>query len=157
MSVEIERKFLVKGNEWRQLAQAVNYKQGYISTEKEHTVRVRTIESQAYLTIKGKSVGATRLEFEYEIPLNDANELLNNLCHKPFIDKNRYKIQYKDLTWEVDEFFGENEGLILAEVELHDENQKIEIPDWIGIEVTGEPKYYNANLISNPYCNWEKI
>ena len=157
MSVEIERKFLVKGNEWRQLAQAVNYKQGYISTEKEHTVRVRTIESQAYLTIKGKSVGATRLEFEYEIPLNDANELLNNLCHKPIIDKNRYKIQYKDLTWEVDEFFGENEGLILAEVELHDENQKIEIPDWIGIEVTGEPKYYNANLISNPYCNWEKI
>ena len=157
MSVEIERKFLVKGNEWRQLAQAVNYKQGYISTEKEHTVRVRTIESQAYLTIKGKSVGATRLEFEYEIPLNDANELLNNLCHKPFIDKNRYKIQYKDLTWEVDEFFGENEGLILAEVELHDENQKIEIPDWIGIEVTGEPKYYNANLISNPYCNWKKI
>ena len=157
MSVEIERKFLVKGNEWRQLAIAVNYKQGYISTDKEHTVRIRTIESKAYLTIKGESVGIKRLEFEYEIPVDDANELLNNLCHKPIINKNRYKIQYKGLIWEVDEFLGENIGLILAEVELSDESQKINVPDWIGIEVTGDPKYYNANLISNPYCNWGKI
>ena len=157
MSVEIERKFLVKEKSWRHSVAGINYKQGYISTNKDRTVRIRIIETKAYLTIKGKTVGAKRLEFEYEIPLDDANELLNNLCTKPIISKTRYKIQYKGLIWEVDEFHGENEGLIIAEVELQHEKQKIKFPEWIGQEVTGDPKYYNANLIKKPYSKWEKI
>lgn len=157
MPIEIERKFLVKGNEWRQLAQAVKYRQGYISTDKDRTVRIRTIDSKAFITIKSKSLGSSRLEFEYEIPFTDAIELLNYLCQKPIINKNRYKIKYSNLTWEVDEFFDENEGLILAEVELQNEKQIIEIPDWIGIEVSNDPKYFNANLVSNPFCQWGKL
>lgn len=157
LAVEIERKFSVRGNNWRNMATGINIKQGYVSVEKDHTVRIRIIESKAFLTIKGKSTGAKRLEYEYEIPNKDANELLINICKKPIINKIRYKINFKGIIWEVDEFFGENKGLILAEVELEDEEQKIEIPDWIGTEVTGNPKYYNANLISNPFCNWSNI
>jgi adenylate cyclase len=156
LPLEIERKFLVKGNAWRQLVNGIHFKQGYISTHKNHTVRIRIAEKKAYLTIKGKTVGAKRLEFEYKIPIDDGKELLNNLCHKPIIDKMRYTIQYKGLIWEVDEFHGENKGLILAEVELQQEDQKVELPEWIGKEVTGNPKYYNANLVINPYSKWGK-
>jgi len=156
LSIEIERKFLVKNDSWRHLAKGTKFIQGYISTNIESTIRVRIIEEKAYLTIKGKSIGAKRLEFEYTIPVEDANEMLNNLCLKPIIDKTRYKINHKRFIWEVDEFHGENKGLILAEVELQQEDQEIEIPDWIGIEVTGYPKYYNANLVRNPYSNWGK-
>jgi CYTH domain-containing protein len=155
LSIEIERKFLVTGNAWRKLSNGIIYKQGYISTDKEHTIRIRVIETKAFLTIKGKSIGTKRIEFEYEIPFEDAVEMLNNFCLKPIIEKARYKIQYKGLTWEVDEFFGNNTGLILAEVELQHEDQKIEIPDWIGSEVTGDPKYYNVNLINHPFINWD--
>jgi CYTH domain-containing protein len=156
LAIEIERKFLIKSDEWRNSDNGTNYKQGYISTDNERTVRIRISETMAYLTIKGKSERAKRLEYEYEIPIEDAKEMLNKLSKKPIIEKVRYKVNYKGLTWEVDEFFGDNKGLILAEVELIDENQKVEIPDWIGEEVTGDPKYYNANLIQNPYKNWIK-
>lgn len=153
MGTEIERKFLVKEGAWRD-AKATRYRQGYLSTVKERTVRVRTINDKAYLTIKGLTVGASRLEFEYEIPVADAEEMLDSLCEKPLIEKNRYKVDDGTLTWEVDEFFGENEGLIVAEVELQSEDQQFTRPDWVTEEVTSDPRYYNANLIKKPYSRW---
>jgi len=156
MPKEIERKFLVKGDAWRELASGEVYRQGYLSSTKERTVRVRTAGKNGYLTIKGINVGATRREYEYTIPLKDADEMLDKLCQRPLIEKTRYRISYRGLTWEVDEFSGENKGLIIAEVELSDENQDIELPEWIGREVTGDAKYYNANLVQYPYSQWKK-
>ena len=155
MAKEIERKFLVKGDEWRSLGTGILYRQGYIPTSGKQTVRIRIIGDTGYLTIKGATVGRSRMEFEYPIPLQDAQEMLDNLCTPPLIEKKRYKIQQGDLVWEVDEFMGENEGLIIAEVELQAENQQIDLPDWIDKEVT-DPKYYNANLAKNPYRQWGK-
>lgn len=154
MGQEIERKFLVEGDAWRALAEGTRYRQGYLSTVKERTVRVRTIGDKAYLTIKGITQGIARAEFEYEIPLADANALLDDLCERPLIEKDRYKILHGGLTWEVDEFFGENAGLVLAEVELEAEDQVVELPDWVGQEVSDDPRYYNANLIASPYRTW---
>jgi CYTH domain-containing protein len=153
MGTEIERKFLVKEGVWRE-AVATRYRQGYLSTAKERTVRVRTIHDKGYLTVKGVTVGASRLEFEYEISLADAEEMLDKLCEKPLIEKNRYKLDHSRLVWEVDEFFGENEGLIIAEVELQSEDQDVDRPEWVTEEVTEDPRYYNANLIQNPYNRW---
>ncbi len=154
MAKEIERKFLVSGDAWRQLATGTHYRQGYLSTVKERTVRVRTIDEQAYLTIKGVNRGLTRVEYEYEIPHADAVEMLADLCLQPIVEKHRYKIEHEGLTWEVDEFHGVNEGLVLAEVELESEEQELSRPDWIGEEVSDDPRYYNANLIANPYTTW---
>jgi len=154
MGKEIERKFLITGDKWKELAKGVTYRQGYLSTVKERVVRVRTIGNKGYLTIKGITVGATRLEYEYDIPREDADEMLTELCEKPLVEKNRYKIEYEGLIWELDEFFGDNEGLILAEVELTHESQSFEKPGWIGEEVTGDPKYFNSNLTKNPYTKW---
>ncbi len=154
MATEIERKFLVKGDEWRKLGKGTVYRQGYLSTVKERVVRVRTIDDKGYLTIKGITTGATRLEFEYEIPVKDANQMLDELCERPLIEKTRYVVEYGGLTWEIDEFAGENQGLILAEVELSSEDQQIELPDWIGEEVTGDPRYFNSNLIKHPFTRW---
>ena len=153
MAKEIERKFLLKNDNWRRNAKGTFYKQGYLSTQKERTARVRVSGQQAYLTIKGPSHGASRLEFEYKIPVNDALEILE-LCEKPIIEKTRYIVQYKKLKWEIDEFEGVNKGLILAEIELTHEDQKIELPEWIGDEVTGNPDYYNASLIKKPFSKW---
>ena len=154
MAKEIERKFLVTGEEWRAMAQGTRYRQGYLSTVKERTVRVRTIDDKGFLTVKSVSVGATRSEYEYEIPAADADEMLDDLCEKPIIEKNRYKIPIGDVTWEVDEFLGVNDGLIVAEVELRSEDQSFPKPDWIGDEVTGDPRYFNANLIARPFSTW---
>ncbi|RKY57711.1 MAG: adenylate cyclase [Candidatus Neomarinimicrobiota bacterium] len=154
MGVETERKFLVIGDAWRKSAKGIKYRQGYLSSVKERVVRVRTIDDKGYLTIKGITTGATRMEFEYDIPTEDANRLLDEICEKPLIEKNRYVIKQGNLKWEVDEFFGENDGLILAEIELESENQQFTIPEWIGEEVTGDPRYYNSNLIKNPYRKW---
>jgi adenylate cyclase len=154
MAKEIERKFLVNGIEWKNLAKGTEYRQGYLSTVKERTVRVRTIDNTGYLTVKGISTGATRLEYEYEISVADAHEMLDKLCERPLIEKKRYKIEFGGLIWEVDEFFGENEGLVVAEVELQDENQDIRRPEWIGKEVTGDPRYFNSNLSKTPYKKW---
>lgn len=154
MAKEIERKFLVKGNSWRNLASGKPYRQGYLSTVKERTVRVRSVGDKGYITVKGPTVGATESEYEYEVPLADANEMLDHLCERPLIEKIRYRIPAGDVTWEVDEFQGENRGLITAEVELADENQAISIPDWIGVEVTGDPRYFNSNLVAHPFCQW---
>jgi len=155
MGIEIEKKFLLAGTEWKQRATGTAYRQGYLNSVKERTVRVRTINDQGFLTIKGVSVGATRLEYEYEIPLVDANALLDELCEKPLIEKNRYKVNFSGFTWEIDEFFGENDGLIVAEIELESEDQAFEKPEWVGEEVTGDSRYFNSNLINNPYTKWE--
>ncbi len=155
MATEIERKFLVKGDEWRSLGTGTGYRQGYISTkETGTTVRVRVVGDRGYLTIKGTTVGTSRAEFEYPIPVEDAREMLDTLCDRPLIEKTRYRIQQGELTWEVDEFAGENQGLILAEVELDDENQTVELPDWIDKEVS-DPKYFNVNLAKYPYSQWK--
>ena len=153
MGTEIERKFLVSGDGWQQ-GPAVMYRQGYLSTDKERTVRVRYGGERAFLTVKGENTGATRLEFEYEIPRRDAEEMLDQLCERPLIEKRRYRVQLGGLTWEIDEFLRENEGLVLAEVELEDEGQVVEPPPWVGPEVTGDPRYFNANLVRRPYRTW---
>ncbi len=154
MGQEIERKFLVKGDAWRKSASGIRYRQGYLSTAKKRTVRVRVAGESAWLTVKGENQGAVRSEFEYEIPLIDAEQLLDELCKRPLIEKIRYHIPAGQLTWEVDEFFGENAGLIVAEVELYSPEQEIDLPSWVGEEVTEDPRYYNANLIKNPFKDW---
>lgn len=154
MAKEIERKFLVVGDAWRALAEGVAYRQGYLSTEKARTVRVRIIGQQGFLTIKGTTAGASRTEYEYEIPHADAEEMLDNLCEQPLIEKSRYKIPFQGLTWEIDHFTGINQGLIVAEVELEDETQPFTRPHWIGMEVTHDARYYNANLIATPFTTW---
>ena len=107
-----------------------------------------------FITIKGMSVGATRSEYEYEIPLADANEMLDRLCERPLIEKTRYRVSHEGLAWEIDEFEGDNRGLIIAEVELKDETQSVTLPGWIGQEVTGDHRYFNANLVANPFSQW---
>lgn len=154
MGKEIERKYLIKEDTWRKNASGTTYRQGYLSTVKERTVRVRTIDDKGFLTIKGITIGATRREYEYEIPMADANEMLDELCEKPIIEKTRFKISHAGLTWEIDEFAGVNQGLIVAEVELESEDQNIDFPPWVGEEVSGDPRYFNSNLIANPFVNW---
>lgn len=154
MALEIERKFLVKGNQWRSLGTGVIYCQGYLPTRDGVTVRVRIADQQAYLTIKGPTQGTTRAEFEHPIPIPEAQELLKTLCERPLIEKIRYQIPRGDVVWEVDEFQGENQGLILAEVELSQADQSLELPDWIGEEVSHDPRYFNANLVKYPFREW---
>ena len=154
MAKEIERKFLVRDNTWRGQDGGKRYRQGYLSTVKERTVRVRTTGDKGFITIKGESVCATRSEYEYEIPLVDANEMLDRLCERPLIEKTRYRVSHEGLVWEIDEFEGDNRGLTIAEVELKDETQSVTLPGWIGQEVTGDPRYFNANLVANPFSQW---
>lgn len=156
MSIEIERKFLLKSDEWRSLGEAKFYQQGYLLIDKSKTIRVRTIGNQGFLTIKGSSIGISRSEFEYEIPIDEAKQILDILCEKPLIEKYRTKIIFPDLIWEVDEFIGENSGLVIAEVELKNENQRIDLPDWIGKEVSANPKYNNSYLVKHPYKSWKE-
>ena len=153
MAFEIERKFLVKGFEWRN-EQGTFYRQGYLNSNKKRNVRIRVIADKGYLTVKGMSQGAVRLEYEYEIPKADADAMLENICEKPLIEKKRYTIDYKGFVWEIDEFLGANKGLIVAELELESEDQAYVKPEWIGEEVTGDPKYFNSSLIHRPYSQW---
>ena len=154
MATEIERKFLVKGDAWRGLATSARFRQGYLSTVKERTVRVRLVGDEATLTVKGITVGATRTEFEYAIPAAEAEAMLDDLCEQPIIEKVRHVVRIDGLTWEIDEFGGQNAGLIVAEVELEDADQAISLPEWIGEEVTDDPRYFNANLIAHPFAVW---
>lgn len=155
MAKEIERKFLIDINKLPKLENGISIKQGYIKTQDKTVVRTRIKNDKAFLTIKSKNKGMIRSEYEYEIPLNDANEMLNNLYSKPIIDKIRYEIKYKNHLWEIDVFHGENDGLIVAEVELENEDENVELPNWIVKEVTNNPKYYNSNLLDNPFSNWK--
>jgi adenylate cyclase len=154
VAIEIERKFLVIGDAWRE-APAVFYSQGYLNRDKARTVRVRIAGEEAFLTIKGQSVGASRAEFEYPIPVTDARNLLA-LCEQPLIEKYRRKISYEGFIWEVDEFLGENQGLVVAEIELPSEDAVFAIPKWVGAEVTSDPRYFNSNLSRLPFTRWEK-
>lgn len=154
MGTEIERKFLLKGTAWKEGAAGAFVRQGYLSTDQGRTVRVRTIGEEGFLTIKGITQGISRLEFEFSIPIADARRMLDELCPHPLIEKTRYRIQYGDLVWEVDEFRGENEGLVVAEVELGHEDQVISLPEWIGEEVSGDSRYRNSNLSVHPYIEW---
>lgn len=154
MAIEIERKFLVTDDQWRD-APAVYFCQGYLNRSKERTVRIRVAGERGFLTIKGANKGASRTEFEYEIPLADAKQLLT-LCDGPLIEKYRRNIVHDKMLWEVDEFFGENLGLVVAEIELESEDQSFLKPDWVGEEVTEDARYYNSNLSSLPYNLWVK-
>jgi len=155
MGQEIERKFLVSSDDWRTMATGAAYRQGYLSTVPERTVRIRLVRDKGFVTIKGVSTGAVRAEYEYEIPAGEAGEMLDNLCERPLIEKTRYRLEQHGMLWEIDEFGGDNAGLVVAEVELADEHQAIVLPDWVGKEVTGDPRYYNASLVAYPYTVWK--
>ena len=154
MGKEIERKYLVVGEAWRHLGTSMSFRQGYLSTVKERTVRVRSAGGVGTITIKGITIGATRTEFEYEIPVAEADAMLDELCERPIIEKTRHVVEVDGATWEIDEFAGVNEGLTVAEVELDDEEQEISLPTWAGDEVTDDPRYFNANLIAHPFTEW---
>jgi len=151
---EIERKFLVSGDAWRKGAQGTFYRQGYLVASDARAVRVRVAGEKAYLTIKGRKTGLSCPEYEYPMAVAEAKDVLERICLRPFIEKVRYVLDFKGMNWEIDEFTGENEGLVLAEVELAQEHQMIELPAWVGREVSLDPKYWNVNLMKHPYCRW---
>ena len=152
--MEIERKFLLTNNDWRLLGSPVRYAQGYLVADGERTVRVRVAGTKGFLTIKGQSKGFSRKEFEYPVPVDEAVGMFQ-LCAMPVVEKYRTKILYSGKIWEIDEFEGQNKGLIMAEIELNSEDETFAIPPWIGQEVTGDIRYYNSYLAQNPYKNWQ--
>jgi adenylate cyclase len=153
MGIEIERKFLVKNETWKSDdLEGLRCRQGYLVAEKENTVRIRIIGEQAFLTIKGKTSGISRSEFEYEVPVEDAESLLM-LCGS-IIDKTRYEIEHEDMLWELDIFAGDNAGLVVAEIELETEDQSFVLPVWVGKEVSADPRYFNAVLSKHPFSQW---
>ena len=155
MAVEIERKFLVRGDSWRGQAESETHiMQGYLANTPEMTLRVRVKGEQAFLTLKGTSQGISRLEFEYPIPVADAQDMLRALAVSPPIDKVRYQVRVGDHVWELDVFAGENAGLVMAEIELAAEDERFEKPEWAGEEVSNEARYYNVNLARHPYTRW---
>lgn len=155
MPIEIERKFLVSNDHWRKLADAgTAYIQGYLCRPGRASVRVRIEGQLAFVNIKSASLDIKRLEYEYPVPVSEARELLDNLCEKPLIEKTRYKLQHQGLTWEIDCFKNDNQGLIVAEVELESVDQVFDRPDWLGEEVSSDPRYYNVNLVRHPFKDW---
>lgn len=155
MSREIERKFLVIPGAWRpNPARGTHYRQGYLSSDPARTVRVRVAGNQGYLTVKGLTRGIERLEFEYPIPQADAEQLLDQLCPRPWIEKRRYHESYGGWIWEIDIFEGDNAGLIIAEVELTSASAPVVLPSWVGREVSDDPRYFNSYLTGHPYSTW---
>ena len=155
MPIEIERKFLLKNDSWRVQADlGKDYIQGYLVGSSRASVRVRIEGDRAFINIKSATLGVRRQEYEYAISVSDASEMLSNLCDQPLIEKTRYLIRDQNLCWEIDVFKGENEGLIVAEVELESELQQFASPAWLGEEVSDDPRYYNVNLVKHPYKNW---
>lgn len=152
MGYEIERKFLVIGDDWKSSDRSL-YRQGYLSSCRDRVVRIRVVDNKAFLTIKGPKLGIKCSEYQYDIPLDDANELLE-LCEQPLIEKYRYRVNVSGFDWEIDEFLGDNQGLIVAEIELSSEQQDFEIPEWIEKEVSGDYRYSNSNLIKHPFKYW---
>jgi len=156
MSIEIERKYLVNNDTFKRLShKAIRITQGYLNSDKARTVRVRMMGDQGFLTIKGLSdqAGLTRFEWEKEISMSEAQDLLK-LCEPGVIDKTRYLVEYQKQIFEVDEFYGENQGLIVAELELTTAQQAVSKPDWLGDEVTGDKRYYNSTLMKTPFTQW---
>jgi adenylate cyclase len=156
VAVEIERKFLVKVIPSNEIIVSKNIKQGYIVNDKHQVVRVRKKGDEYFVTIKGNTIGLSRLEFEYPIPKEDADDMFKHLCGCDIIEKTRHYVHYAGHTWEIDEFHGRNQGLIVAEIELGSEREKFELPDWIGNEVTQDLRYYNMNLTTLPFLDWKK-
>lgn len=154
MATEIERKFRVRPGAWTPKGPGTHFQQGYLNSQKERVVRVRIEGTRAKLTIKGLTSGITRSEFEYVIPLEDAEVILNQLCERPLIDKHRHVEHHLGHAWEIDVFHGENEGLVIAEVELPSADAKLDLPHWTGAEVSSDPRYFNSNLLKNPYTTW---
>lgn len=155
MAIEIERKFLLKNASWKEYAdEGTAYTQGYLITSQQASVRVRIQGQKAYLNIKSATIDITRQEYEYEIPLNEATEMLENLCQKPLINKIRYRVRNEPHVWEIDVFADDNSGLIVAEIELSAVNEYFEKPDWLGLEVSDDAAYYNVNLVKLPYKDW---
>jgi adenylate cyclase len=154
MGLEIERKFLVRGDGWRVGAVPVLCRQGYLRSDIDCTIRVRVLGEAGFLTIKGKMDGIARLEYEYPIPVAEAHELLDRMCAGPVVEKYRHAVCHAGVTWEVDEFLRDNQGLIVAEVELRAADQAIALPDWVGQEVSADPRYLNVNLAKQPYTQW---
>lgn len=154
MGIEIERKFLVEGDAWRSIdGTGVSCRQGYLDSGRGTTVRVRIMGTHAYLTIKGATSGITRSEFEYEIPVPDAESMLE-LCRDSIVEKKRYFIDHGGMTWELDVFSGANAGLIMAEIELESESQSFALPSWVGAEVSADPRYRNGQLARQPFTEW---
>ncbi len=156
MGTEIERKFLLANDDWRGLGEGKLYCQGYICSGGQGTVRVRTIGDNGFLTIKGPTRGLVRAEYEYPIPVADAREMLANLCRGPLVEKIRYTIDFAGSIWEIDEFKNENDGLVVAEIELEQPQQQFVMPPWVGTEVSNDPRYRNSSLVINPYNSWDK-
>ena len=154
MTIEIERRFLLKNDDWKREASAPQVlQQGYLSVEKERTIRVRIIDDKAWLTLKGYISDVSRSEFEYEIPLAHARQMMETMC--PFkMEKHRYRVEFKGFVFEIDEYFGDNASLVVAEVELPAEDAPFEKPDWLGEEITSEGKFTNAYLSKHPYSTW---
>ncbi len=157
MALEIEHKFLLANDDWRtEVQSSVYYKQAYLSSSPTSSIRVRISDSQAWLNLKSATIGNHRLEFEYEIPLVDADTIITELCVKPWIEKQRHFIARDGHVWEIDEFFGDNAGLIVAEIELLQIDESFAKPSWIGVEVTHDLRYYNNNLAKHPFKDWNK-
>ncbi len=154
MAKEIERKYLVNRNAWAPAGPGVRLTQGYLSADKARVVRVRIEGRAGTLTIKGPTRGITRSEFEYAIPLADAEEMLASLCSQPLIDKHRHTELHGGRVWQIDVFHGANDGLVVAEVELPEPDAALEVPAWTGKEVSSDPRYFNSNLLSHPYREW---
>ena len=154
MAIEIERKFLVKDSSYKIDATSCHYRQGYLCPGTGVTARIRIAGEKAFLTIKGRHAGISKIEFEYPIPVKDAEVMLSTMCQN-IISKQRYRTEYNGFTWEIDEFFGDNEGLILAEIELESVEQKFSCPPWLGNEVSDDGRYYNASLSLYPYRDWK--
>jgi len=158
MGVEIERKFLLAGDSWRASAdEGTQIRQGFLSTDKERVVRVRVAGDRGTLTVKGLGSGASRPEFEWTIPVEEAHELLDTLALRPFIEKTRYLVRYAGHTWEVDVFEGRNQGLVVAEVELPSVDIEVPLPEWAGLEVTNDARYANARLVQMPFDAWSRL
>ena len=154
MAIEIERKFLIKEKPFSIAKRSLKINQGYIINEKSKVIRVREKGDDYFLTIKGNNIGISRLEYDFPISKEDAKELIFHFCKTTLIEKTRHYIEHKGHTWEVDEFHGKNNGLIVAEIELESEDEKFEIPDWVGEEVTQDDRYYNINLAIHPFTSW---
>lgn len=154
MAQEIERKFLVRNDLWRQNAAGVLVRQGFLFASPQRAIRVRVAGDKGYLTIKGPTTGISRREFEYGIPADEANEMLNTLADGRVIEKRRYEVPFSGKVWEVDEFLGDNAGLVVAEVELASEREEVPLPPWVGEDVSDRPQYLNVNLAKHPFCKW---
>jgi len=155
MAKEIERKFLLKSDTWcDEVDSSCRYAQGYMSSSEKVSIRIRISDEKAYLNFKSATLGISRTEYEYEVPLADADDMLANFCEGPLIEKVRYFVKRGDHTWEIDVFEGDNTGLVVAEIELQTEDESFDVPDWIGAEVSDDPRYYNVCLVTHPYCQW---